>query len=97
MSVAHVRHLAALSFAAALAISLAVGPAQASSAAPQMSPGTVATGGMAVAGGTMLNASGVAMPGVAVNLYAWPSDAVLQALKPGALVPTTLLATVTTN
>lgn len=37
------------------------------------------------------------MPGVAVDLYAWPSDAVLKALKPGELVPTTLLATASTN
>ena len=37
------------------------------------------------------------MGGQTVDLYAWPSDAVLQALKPGQLVPTTLLATATTN
>lgn len=37
------------------------------------------------------------MPGVTVDLYAWPSDAVLLALKPGHLVPTTLLATATTS
>jgi hypothetical protein len=37
------------------------------------------------------------MPGVAVDLYAWPSDAVLNAMKPGEFVPTTLLATATTN
>jgi hypothetical protein len=37
------------------------------------------------------------MPGVTVDLYAWPSDAVLNAMKPGELVPTTLLATATTD
>jgi len=37
------------------------------------------------------------MPGVAVDLYAWPSDAVLKAMRPGELVPATLLATATTS
>lgn len=37
------------------------------------------------------------MAGQAVDLYAWPSDAVQKALKPGQLVPTTLLATATTS
>jgi hypothetical protein len=47
--------------------------------------------------GTVTTASGAAMPGAAVDLYAWPSDAVQSALKPGETVPTTLLATATTN
>ncbi len=51
----------------------------------------------AVAGGTVTGAGGVAMAGVAVDLYAWPSDAVLQAMKPGALAQTTLLGTATTS
>jgi len=37
------------------------------------------------------------VPGVTVDLYAWPSDAVLSAMKPGGVVPTTLLATATTS
>jgi hypothetical protein len=52
---------------------------------------------MAVAAGTVTSPSGAAMPGVAVDLYAWPTDAVLKAMKPGQAVPTTLLTTATTN
>ena len=42
-------------------------------------------------------AAGTATPGTAVDLYAWPSDAVLVAMKPGQLVPRKLLATATTD
>jgi hypothetical protein len=56
-----------------------------------------ALSGPAVAAGTVTNPSGVAMPGVPVDLYAWPSNAVLKAMKPGQAVPTTLLTTATTN
>lgn len=56
-----------------------------------------ASSSVAVAVGTVTGSSGATMQGVTVNLYAWPYDAVLQALKPGQLVPTTLLATATTN
>jgi hypothetical protein len=42
-------------------------------------------------------AAGTATPGTAVDLYAWPSDAVLVAMKPGQLVLRKLLATATTN
>jgi hypothetical protein len=52
---------------------------------------------MAVAGGIVTSASGAAMPGATVSLYAWPSNAVLKALRPGTVVPTTLLATATTS
>src|ERR1700678_2813086 len=44
---------------------------------------------VAVAAGTVTNASGTTMTGQTVDLYAWPSDATLQALKPGQFVPTT--------
>lgn len=37
------------------------------------------------------------MAGQVVDLYAWPSDTAQKALKPGQLVPTTLLATATTS
>jgi hypothetical protein len=37
------------------------------------------------------------MPGVTVNLYAWPSNSVLRAMKVGQAVPVTLLATAVTN
>lgn len=56
-----------------------------------------ASSGIAVAGGTITSASGAAMAGQTVDLYDWPSDAVQQALGPGQPVPTTLLATATTN
>src|SRR6185437_3432028 len=61
------------------------------------SPPEPASSGMAVAAGTVTTASGAAMAGEVVDLYAWPSDAVQAALKPGHLVPTTLLATATTS
>lgn len=60
-------------------------------------PRSAASPGMAVAGGTVTSAGGTALAGQAVDLYAWPSDAVQKALKPGQLVPTTLLATATTS
>ncbi len=89
------RNLAVLTSGVLLAASLTVGSAHAGARA---SSPTAATSGMAaVAGGTVTSVSGAVMPGVAVNLYAWPSDAVLQAMKPSTLVPTTLLATATTN
>jgi hypothetical protein len=61
------------------------------------SPPRPASSGVAVAGGAVTSATGTAMPGVTVDLYAWPSDAVQQALKPGQPVPTKLLATATTD
>ena len=60
-------------------------------------PDGSASSGAAVAAGAITSPTGLAMPGVAVDLYAWPSDAVLNAMKPGEFVPTTLLATATTN
>lgn len=61
------------------------------------SPPGPASSGMAVAGGIVTSATGTAMPGVTVDLYAWPSDAVQKALKPGQFVPTKLLTTAITN
>ncbi len=58
---------------------------------------TAASSGVGVAAGTVTNASGAAMADVLVDLYAWPSDSVLKAMKPGQTVATTLLATATTN
>lgn len=98
MLLTRARYLAVLTFGMLLAVSLAVGPAHAGAVASNAQvPAGPAASGMAVAGGTVTSATGTAMPGVAVDLYAWPSDAVQKALKPGALVPTTLLATATTN
>lgn len=45
-----------------------------------------------IATGTATNASGGAASGAVVRLYAWPSDKVLQHLRPGQVVPRTLLA-----
>ncbi len=80
-----------------VAVSLTGNPAHAGARTGNFAA-TAATAGMAaVAGGTVTSASGAAVPGVAVDLYAWPSDAVLSSLKPGVLVPTTLLGTATTS
>jgi hypothetical protein len=75
----------------ALAATIMIGPADAGATA------ATTASGAAVAVGTVTSAQGTAMPGAAVDLYAWPTDAVLQALRPGELVPRTLLATATTN
>ena len=84
------RKLVALSLLATLAgAGLSVAPAAASAQA--------GASGLAVAAGTVTSASGAAMPGEIVDLYAWPADSVLQALKVGQLVPATLLATATTD
>jgi hypothetical protein len=40
-------------------------------------PASSASSEAAVAAGTVTSPSGTAMPGVVVDLYAWPSDAVL--------------------
>jgi hypothetical protein len=60
-------------------------------------PGSSASPAAAVAAGTVTGPRGAAMADQTVDLYAWPPDAVLKALKPGQLVPTTLLATATTS
>jgi hypothetical protein len=81
---------------AALAATVVASPAVAgASSSSHHAPNSAS--GMAVAAGTLTNPSRVAMAGAVVDLYAWPSDAVLQALKPGQLVPTSLLTTATTN
>ena len=45
----------------------------------------------------MTDPNGAPVAGVVVDLYAWPSDAVLTAMKLGTAVPTTLLTTATTS
>jgi hypothetical protein len=95
MRLARARNLAVLISGVVLATSLAVGPAY---AGPVSATRTVTSAGMAsVAGGTVTSANGVALPGVVIDLFGWPSDATLKALKPGAPVPVTLLATTTTS
>jgi hypothetical protein len=50
-----------------------------------------------VARGTVKDSSGHAISGTTVRLYAWPSDRVLQSLKPKQFVPLKLLATAKTS
>jgi hypothetical protein len=76
--------LAALTSSLVLAASLALPASAASGAAPS---------GRVIARGKVTGVSGHAMPGATVRLYAWPSDRVLQRLKPGQAIPMTLLAT----
>jgi hypothetical protein len=83
-----IRPVIALS-AAALAVSITVVPLQASASST--------ASGVAVASGTVTTPGGAAASGIPVDLYAWPSDAVLKAMKPGQMVPRTLLTTATTN
>ena len=60
-------------------------------------PSDAASSGVTVAAATITSPGGAAMPGAKVDLYTWPTDAVLSAMKPGQAVPTTLLATGTTS
>lgn len=96
MLLARARNLAILMLGTLLAASLMVSPAHAVVRLGN-SPGSGTAAEVAVAGGTLTGTGGVAMPGVTVDLYAWPSDAAVRALKVGQLVPTTLLATAATN
>lgn len=73
--------------AALIMIFLLVDPAKA----------TTEAANVLVANGTVTDSSGHALPGVTVDLYAWPSDHVLQGLKHGQQVPRTLIATTTTS
>jgi hypothetical protein len=83
------RNLAALPLATLLALALTVSPAQAG--------GSSGASGTMVADGFVTGAGGAPMAGVAIDLYAWPSDAVLADMKDGQSVPTTLLASATTS
>ncbi len=94
MFLARARSLAVLTSGVLLAAALTGGPAQAGASG---NPATAPSGMTAVAGGTVTGATGAAMGNQTVDLYAWPPDAVLKAMKPGQTVPTTLLATATTN
>jgi len=60
-------------------------------------PAGAASSGVTVATGIITSPGGAAMPGVRVDLYTWPPDAVLSAMQPGQAVPRTLLATATTS
>lgn len=98
MLLVRARNLAVPTFGILLAVSLTVSPAYAGAIASNtLPPDMVRSSGMDVADGTVTSANGIAMGGVAVDLYAWPSDAVQQAMNPGQRVPTTLLATATTS
>ena len=60
-------------------------------------PSDAAPSGVTVAAGAITSPSGAALSGVKVSLNAWPTDAVLSAMKPGQAVPRSLLATATTS
>ncbi len=95
LRLARLRTLAVVLSGITLVASLAIGPAYAGPISA--SDPVTSSGMMPVASGTVTNPSGAAMPGETVGLYAWPSDSVLNALKVGKLIPTTLLATATTS
>jgi len=97
MRLARARNLVVLTSGIVLAASLAAGSAQAVTGAGTVLRTGAAADRVAVAGGTVTGAAGAAMPGVTVRLYAWPSDAVLRAMKPGRHVPAALLAAATTS
>lgn len=89
-------HLASLgAVALAATLTLPASAATKTGAAP-IHAGPAASGAE-VAAGSVISGSGAAMPGTTVDLYAWPSDAVVHAMKSGQMVPTTLLATATTS
>jgi hypothetical protein len=75
---------------APLALSLSLSAVLPASAATDAPVPVIATG-------TVTNASGGAASGAVVQLYAWPSDQVLQHLRKGQVVPRTLLATTKAN
>jgi hypothetical protein len=56
-----------------------------------------ATAGVPVATGTVTDANGYTAVGAVVDLYAWPSDQVLQSLRRGQVVPWRLIATATVS
>jgi hypothetical protein len=82
---------------AAVALVIALPAGVPAAEAGTSSPVSHASLAAAVAVGTVTSPSGAAMAGVPVDLYAWPSDAAVSALKPGALVPMTLVAAATTD
>lgn len=60
-------------------------------------PSALASSSLTVATGVITGSHGTAMPGVAVVLYAWPSDSALSAMKSGQTVPMTRLGSTTTS
>lgn len=85
--------------ATGLALVLVPGPAYATALAPAtrhaQAPAQQAK--VTVASGTATAANGSAVRDAIIDLYAWPSGKVLQALKPGQEVPRTLVATAIAN
>lgn len=84
--------------ATGLALLLVPGSAYAAGLAPASGHAQApAQAKVTVASGTAAAANGSAVRDATIDLYAWPSDEVLQALKPGQEVPRTLVATATAN
>ncbi len=65
-------------------------PAMAATSAP-------ASGGALVVQGTVLGVTGQAVAGQQVNLIAWPQQRVTAAVRPGQVVPTTLVGSAVTS
>jgi hypothetical protein len=84
-----------------LGLSLAALGSSLALAASLVLPASAATGtassGQLVATGTVTGTGGRAVPGAKVSLYAWPSSAVLEQLRPGQAVPRSLIATTTAD
>jgi hypothetical protein len=111
MSFASLRNVAILLVTALLALPLTITSAHAGvrAGAKLVSSGTTpsseetfsasvgASNMTSVAGGTVTGAGSAPVAGAVIDLYAWPSDAVLMSMKIGAQVPTTLLATAITS
>jgi hypothetical protein len=90
-------------FAVGVGVVLVALPAGASASGAAASSGANApsrvdvSSSVEVATGTVTGPRGAAVAGGTVDVYAWPSDAVLQAMKPGQTVPLTLLAKTNAN
>ena len=63
--------------------------------AAQASAGNSST--LTVASGWITGANGSAIPGMTIDLYAWPSDKILKGLRDGQSVPRELIATAASN
>lgn len=93
---AHTRSLIGLMSAVLLALSVTASSAYAQPRVSKVAD-KVDTSSTAVVGGLVTDANGTTAPGEPVDLYAWPSDTALKAMKAGQQVPTTLIGTTTTN
>jgi hypothetical protein len=87
----------AVASAAVLVAGLSTGAAASASSAGAVASAASTGAEVRVAVGNITAATGRAIAGVTVKLYAWPSSSVLQKLRPGQAVPWKLLATTKTS